>query len=76
MQQELILIQHCHNSVNIVDIITSCRFINLIEFWIKSNTTNFSTCKVIYVCIQIPNHDPNAMQSRVCCQGKLTPSET
>ena len=73
MQQEQKKTIQKFKALKILDIVTSSKFINLLEFWIKSNRYNQTpNLLFIYVCIQIPNHDPNAMQSRVCWQGKLT----
>ena len=44
MQQELKKTIQKFKALKILDIVTSSKFINLIEFWIKSNTTKLSTC--------------------------------
>ena len=44
MQQEQKTTIQKFEALKILDIVTSSKFINLIEFWIKSNTTKLSTC--------------------------------
>ena len=44
MQQEQKTTIQKFKALKILDIVTSSKFINLIEFWIKSNTTKLSTC--------------------------------
>ena len=44
MQQEQKTTIQKFKASKILDIVTSSKFINLIEFWIKSNTTKLSTC--------------------------------
>ena len=44
MQQEQKKTIKKFKALKILDIVTSSKFINLIEFWIKSNTTKLSTC--------------------------------
>ena len=44
MQQEQKKTIQKFKALKILDIVTSSKFINLIEFWIKSNTTKLSTC--------------------------------
>ena len=44
MQQEQKTTIKKFEALKILDIVTSSKFINLIEFWIKSNTTKLSTC--------------------------------
>ena len=44
MQQEQKTIIQKFKALKILDIVTSSKFINLLEFWIKSNTTKLSTC--------------------------------
>ena len=44
MQQEQKTTIQQFKALKILDIVTSSKFINLIEFWIKSNTTKLSTC--------------------------------
>ena len=44
MQQEQKITIQQFKALKILDIVTSSKFINLIEFWIKSNTTKLSTC--------------------------------
>ena len=44
MQQEQKKTIQKFKALKFLDIVTSSKFINLIEFWIKSNTTKLSTC--------------------------------